>query len=470
MKRTVDLSNLVKVNQKNKEVILWSKSVGRIIPFIYDDIIGELEIVDYKSQTLYVRYNERTTPISIEHMRKGNIARCIGLKNTDYIFKKGEIIHCNKGDFEVISMFREKGVRKYECKCLTCKETSTKQEDSLKRGVGCKFCDGKEVAVGLNDMATTAPWMMKYLSNINDAYKYARNSNQYIMFKCPDCDDEKSNKPNNIYNNGFKCVCADVGVYTEKVVLNTLKCLNVSFKHRVTFDWSLSREYDFYIEDLNMIIECHGEQHYRQTNIGEKTYEEIHENDLLKFDLSVINGIEYFVIIDCQQSKFEYIKENLVKSMLSEIYDFSKIDWTEVERLAERNIVKEACDMYMQGVSLDKIADSLTISRSTLKCYLNRGVKHNWCDYDGLTAHYNRVKSVSKSIICVNNGMFFNSLRDLERKGRETFGSFMSRKKVAQVCDGELESYKGLSFRYATEKEVEENYKQNANYKLNQWK
>ena len=72
-----------------------------------------------------------------------------------------------------------------------------------------KIYGGKTIQ-GVNDIATSAPWMVKFLKNKEDAFIYAKTSSKKIMTKCPDCGYERENSPNNIYYSGFSCpICSD---------------------------------------------------------------------------------------------------------------------------------------------------------------------------------------------------------------------------------------------------------------------
>ena len=52
------------------------------------------------------------------------------------------------------------------------------------------------------------------------------------------------------------------------------------------------------------------------------------------------------IIIDCRTSKFDFIKENILQSRLSDILDLSSIDWQEIAKGTLKNYTKIACDMY----------------------------------------------------------------------------------------------------------------------------
>ena len=64
-----------------------------------------------------------------------------------------------------------------------------------------------------------------------------------------------------------------------------------------------NHHYDFYIESLDTIIECHGEQHYKFTNRGNVQYEEALSEwnsskvrDRQKKELAISKGLTYVEI------------------------------------------------------------------------------------------------------------------------------------------------------------------------------
>ena len=51
--KCIDLSN---IKTKNDHMN-WTDSVGAKIPFIYDDISGEINLIDYKNNKVLLEYN-----------------------------------------------------------------------------------------------------------------------------------------------------------------------------------------------------------------------------------------------------------------------------------------------------------------------------------------------------------------------------------------------------------------------------
>ena len=56
---------------------------------------------------------------------------------------------------------------------------------------GCNCCSGKKVVKGINDIATTDPWMIPYFKNEEDVYTHSSCSGKVADVICPICNKEK---------------------------------------------------------------------------------------------------------------------------------------------------------------------------------------------------------------------------------------------------------------------------------------
>ena len=67
----VDLEELEKYKEgKYKGKINWKNNIGKKVSFVYEDIEGELEIIDYdsKKQYLTIKYNNNIKKILTGHI------------------------------------------------------------------------------------------------------------------------------------------------------------------------------------------------------------------------------------------------------------------------------------------------------------------------------------------------------------------------------------------------------------------
>lgn len=338
---------------------------------------------------------------------------------------------------------------------------------NLTKGNGCSCCSGKIVVVGINDIPTTHPHLVKYFQGGYDEAKlYTKGSNKKINPICPDCErvSSKAKQINKIMRNGIGCSCSDKRSYPEKFIQSLLQQLHLPFEIEYVPKWSQNKRYDFYIPSLNCIIEAHGRQHYEGFGTY-STYEQEHENDLLKFDLSVINGIEHYIVLDCRKSEINYIKESIMMSKLPKILNFDEdfIDWQECERNTTTNLVKQISEYKQQNRALttSQIGEVFGLHASRVGEILKKGNRLGWCDYDPVEekSKVSKVNGVTmgkkngKKLTVVNqNGeiKYYESILHLCDCSERDFRVKVNRNVVSKfVKSGEL--YKGLALAYQTE-------------------
>ncbi|ULT58716.1 zinc-ribbon domain-containing protein [Neobacillus drentensis] len=266
----------------------------------------------------------------------------------------------------------------------------------------CPYCANKKVLRGFNDLWTTSPEIARYLANQERGYELTVRSGKKEDFKCNDCGYViRKKRLADVSKHGFSCPqCGDGVSYPEKFMISLLfqleTLLNISFETHKIFDWSKNifhvnknlsgdKIYDFYIPSIKCIIETHGIQHYKKSfsSAGGRTLVEEQENDHIKKSLSINNGINYYIIIDCSKSDPVYLKNNIINSKLSEILDLANINWSKCHEYACDSIVKKVCLMWKNGVNNTvKIGEDLRIHSNTVIRYLKLGKELGWCDYD----------------------------------------------------------------------------------------
>ena len=218
------------------------------------------------------------------------------------------------------------------------------KEESINNNVQCACCRSAIVVPGINDVATTHPDIVKFFVDKTLASKYPKGSNQQVMTECPNCGlaHTSARSINNLtYSGPPECIrCGDTISYPEKFMYFLLKQLNVDFCFHKTFDWSRNvehinaklsgkKEYDFYIPQFNAIIETHGSQHYEKCNFTYRTLEEEKENDLIKQELAIRNGMVY-IAIDCRKSNKQWIFQNIINSKLNDLVNLDEVNWNKI--------------------------------------------------------------------------------------------------------------------------------------------
>ncbi|WP_251398523.1 zinc-ribbon domain-containing protein [Ureibacillus chungkukjangi] len=265
------------------------------------------------------------------------------------------------------------------------------------KGSSCRYCSGYEAWIGFNDLWTTRPNLAKLFFNHEDGYKYTQGSNMRVDWVCPNCGKViKNKKIVDVKSKGLPCpTCSDGFSYPEKVMYHLLSSLAKEFEYQKTFKWSDNKRYDFYIPSLNMIIETHGIQHFEESGRGRSLQEE-QANDNYKKELSLKNGIEHYIVIDCRYSSFEFIKENILDSELKVAFDLQRINWGNIEINSHKSIVKEISDIWNKGYSLKEIVNMMNLNINTVRNCLVNGVKTGLCDY---TPDEARLRGISVSIL-----------------------------------------------------------------------
>ena len=212
-----------------------------------------------------------------------------------------------------------------------------------------------------------------------------------------DCGNKKTIAPSTIYSvKSIQCGCKDGNSYPEKFMKSLLNQLKIDYITQYSPQWVKPKRYDFYfkINDEEYIIETHGLQHYKYrgfSSLNSKTSEEEQENDEIKKELAIKNGIkpENYIVIDCRKSDLEWIKNSIIHSKLNEIFDLNDIDWVKIGQQCQKSIVKEVCDYWYlhneinnENLKAKSIGILFDISRETIVRYLKRGTELDWCKYN----------------------------------------------------------------------------------------
>ena len=291
-----------------------------------------------------------------------------------------------------------------------------------------------------HSISITHPNLVEYLVYKENAVKYSIGRKENVSVKCPDCGFIKGMKLHNLMNRGFSCPrCSDGIPYPEKFFFSFLEQLNMDFKtqlSKTTLDWCSSYQYDNYIDDINIIVETHGIQHYEEKKIW-GSLKEIQENDRIKEQLAKENGVRDYIVLDCRKSELEWIKNSIMKSELPQLINFKEvdIDWLRCHEHACSSIVKKACGLWDSGTkSTLKIADLLKTNRNTIIRYLKQGVKIGWCDYNPKEEiKRNQIafrKNIIIKVICLTTGEIFNSqteaIKQYNIKGKSSISACCS--------------------------------------------
>lgn len=457
----------------NKGKINWKNSVGSKVNFIYDELIGELEIVNYvggKSPRLTIKYDDRETALSTGQFQKGRIGNVLWRRTTDHIYKIGTLIENIKcGKLILLNAIRtgNDNHKAYEYKCLLCGNEDSISEYHLRSGVGCGVCYGKKALKGYNDMHTTDPELGILLWDYEDGYKYTAQSNKKIHWKCPDCGEKIENKViSTVYRQRLSCPrCSDGISYPEKFISNLLIQLGVGFEYQKTFEWSKNyshsnkklcgnKKYDFYIDSISTIIEIHGLQHYEERSlmsIKNRTLKEEQENDDIKKRIANENRIKNYIVVDARKSNMEYIKGSILHSEINKLFDLNNIDWFTCHQYACKSLVKVVCDLWNEGVkNATKIAELVKVHRFTVSRYLKQGAVIGLCDYDPTNAankvREEFVESLKRKVVRLTVGNDYIDEFDSLTEAGKKFNT--NKSNIYAACTGKVSTSCGYKWMY----------------------
>lgn len=462
----------------------WELSVGNVVNFIFDDIKSSLTIVGYKKSKIDVEYNGEIYNISVTNFKKPALGNILGVKTDNFKINVGYTIKDDDRDFVIIERkyvnkkYTDGCIRKkkyYRYRCNKCGEYDWKDENKiLTKKSKCNKCYSKqEIIIGVNDIPTTAPWMIKYFQGGYDEAKlYTKGSNKKIKFKCPDCGKIKNKQLeiNMVHRRkSIGCACSDGCSYGEKFVYNLLEQLCLNFKTEFRFEWCKYAKYkeadkistgfyDFVLEEYKLIIEIDGSFHVANNYMNGQTKEESVYIDNAKDLLAVNNGYK-IVRIKCILSDFNEIKQNILKSELANIVDLSKVDWQLCEEFAlNSNKVKEVCSYWSSKEDWETtkdLANKFKVNRNTITSYLKKGNNVGWTNYNGKEELSKAgVKSAlgnGRKISISKNGKLlgeYNSIAKLSEISQSVFGIELNKSAIGKVARGLQKHHKGYIFKY----------------------
>lgn len=473
-------------NGTNIGKINWKASIGFKIHCIYNNIEDNIEIINYDKYMLIIIYKHEIFKLSTTQFSDCKLGRIFKTRTKEFKVKIGVNFKDEKRDIVVIKNEYRKieqtdkkgristvNQKWYKYTCNVCGWTEGWMEESnLLKGNGCACCSSRIIVEGINDIPTTAPWMIPYFQGgIDEAKLYTKYSQQFLNFICPDCGKIKSKKfrIGRFYEeHSLGCSCYDNVPYSEKIMFSLLNKLKLDFEFHKNFNWSNRKEYDLYFELNNeqYIVETHGLQHYQD---AWDKLEKTQLNDELKTQLALKNGIkeENYIVIDCRKSEMDWILNNqngVLNSKLNKLFDLSKIDWSECEEFALSNLVKIACEYKKNNINLTttNIGKIMGISVGTIKRWLIKGSKIGWCEYNTkqekiksakkLSQYRNKITLIFKDAILLG---VFESAKLISLSSLELFETKLKAELITRACRNKKQ-YNGYSFKYIADLTPEE--------------
>ena len=276
----------------------------------------------------------------------------------------------------------------------------TSPDKILNRHDRCPYCSGLRPIIGETDLWTTRPDIARLLKNPDDGYILKEYSKKKADFVCPICGNIIHAYVFNVSRQGLSCKnCSDGVSYPNKFARALLKQLNVcNTIYEYSPDWIKPYLYDNYFEynGERYILEMDGgigHGHCAYNFDGPDKIGSIRDEHK---DIQSLNHNIKIIRVDCDyrnNDRFEYIKNNIINSYISQIFDLSGVDWNMCHQLSLRSLVKTVSELWNNGYTIQDIVDEVSYSRITIRKWLKQGCAAGICNYTPQEAKIrNRVK------------------------------------------------------------------------------
>ena len=219
--------------------------------------------------------------------------------------------------------------KEYEFEWLSTVNNMARKKDKEK----CPYLTGRAVYKGFNDLATTHP-------SIVAEWNYEKNyplipseisfgSGKHVYFTC-----EKGHTYKSIIHSRLKRVCPYCAASSsEKLTHNVLNNNDISFEiEKRLFEEIERNPYDIFLNELNILVELDGEQHFKEKLFFERkfSFEKRVESDNKKNTYAFENSVPLLRI------PYTYFEDEL------------KIEALVMDFIRTRVIPKEIIDFYRE--------------------------------------------------------------------------------------------------------------------------
>ena len=267
-----------------------------------------------------------------------------------------------------------------KCECIKHHHVFYKTSNNLMRSKGCPVCINNEWTARMNKRLDcvwdTHPDIAKHLKNAQDGYMYSHGSGKEFIFICPICGNEILSTMNYATTRGLICkVCSNGKSYPNKIMYNLLTQLDIDFISEYSDDWTNGKIYDFYFcaNGQKYIIEMDGAFHY---NTALSSYTLQKDIDDYKDSLAEQQNI-CLIRIDCNypdvNHRFEYIRNNILNSKLSSIFDLSIINFNDCDYYANLPVTIILSNAWNNGIrTLEDLSKLIGYNKDATSILLKR--------------------------------------------------------------------------------------------------
>lgn len=330
-----------------------------------------------------------------------------------HYFKIGEIVN---EELKIIEHIRKGKVNKkyYVVQSMVFLEAPKYEvsESSLIQGRKCAYKSGLRIFEG-NSLYSIEETRANII-NIEEAKKTAIKSNKKMDFKCSECGYVKNMQVSKLTNRGFSCPnCNKKTSYGELFILSYLQIKNIKFKYQYRDSSLENRIFDFYLPEEDIYLEVMGEQHYKKNNSWHKT---AIDQDKDKKEWAKRNN-KKLLMLDCRESNFEFIKNNINNSVLPPIINEEEENIIKTINKNRHYPIKKLEEYYKKHRTFAGVEQIFNISPATAyKIFRNSG---------------NKTLSKRRKVRCLNNGRVFSSVTEATR-----YANIKSTSSIPNVCKG----------------------------------
>lgn len=503
--KKVYTDNLIKKGNK----INWIASVGKKVKCVYDDLEFEVKIesYDYSSNKINIVYKDNEPfAIGTNNFLKCNLGKCLGLVTSEFKMKIGTRFKDDRRDITIIdSEYRIKhradGIYKkkyYKYKCNKCPNVDWILESNLlnnKGGCNVCGCTSPKPLLGYNTVYDCDKYTTLAIGE-ESAKKVTCGSDKQVKVICPVCGREKHKKLkiNSIhYSQSIGCeFCSDGVSFPNKMIRYIIEYYyNIGevayFEPEYSPEWVSDKKYDCYFicKDKKYIVEMDGDLgHGNKIHTRSKmTIKESKEIDEFKDTMASIKMCK-MIRIDCKyksmSERFEFIKNNILKSELSIIFDLKMIDWNDIEKKCKSSLFKIACNLKNNNpdMTTTQIAEKMHMNSNTIRVYLIKGTDLGWCAYNPDLERKLATQKVSELSI-KRDSKIVEVFKDGKKLGEypsegyievnslKLFGIKLLKSKISKACNSDNSTYNGYEFRFKHKyiKEISERTKLICKYK-----
>lgn len=219
--------------------------------------------------------------------------------------------------------------------CEKCNQIFEKSKQDYLKTQTCPFCESHH---DMNDVVFRSLIPQDY----EPLEEYQGTDTKILMRH--KCGFIRKISPHTLLSGRAGCPrCSDKMSHGEKKIVDYLDSQKILFQKEATFKWQSNPRYryDFYIPEYNLIIEYHGEQHYKEFVKFESKLPlaERQERDSLKEREAKQQGYNYLIISYTNFRKIEQILENWFNDYPNVEQDGSDCRPKEETSIIDENIV-----------------------------------------------------------------------------------------------------------------------------------